>query len=241
MADFLWQRGKQDLRVRRDDGVEDPLVWEHCGRVARMAEKIASGPEMARYTISRQALYVACLYHDIGWVLQANAGTLPAKELFLKPTTDHQRTIAADWITNNLDGVMAPGVLSLAAQAVRHSSDRSTKILEAQILAEADNLDLIGPPTVCLMVRKQMAEGKALENLLSVWERQEEYRYWEARIKECFRLPSVRALAERRLKDLRRFMEDLRSCVQMNNFGHRRRPRPLRGPGKSVFHYGPKK
>lgn len=241
MADAIWQRGRKDLRVRRDDGVEDTLVWEHCCRVARLAEKIAVGPEMAKRVIDRQALGVACLYHDIGWVLQANAGTLPAKELLLKPTTDLQRALAADWIAKHLDGIMEPGVLSLAARAIRKSSDRSTDILEAQILAEADNLDLIGPQAVCLMVRKQVAEGKALEDLLTAWERQEEYRYWEARIKECFRLPSVRALADRRLKTLRRFMHDLRACVHLNDLNDRGRQRRPRGSGKSVFHYGPKK
>ncbi len=241
MADTIWQKGKKDLLIRREDGVEDALVWEHSWRVAQIAEKIAAGPEMAKRIVNRQALCVACLYHDMGWVLQTNSGTLQAKELFLKPTTDLQRAMAADWITKHLNGVMEAGGLTLAAQSVRKSSDRATDILEARILAEADNLDLIGPQAVCLMVRKQVAEGRALEDMISVWERQEEYRYWEARIKECFRLPSVRRVAERRLNALRRFMDDLRATVRLGDLnGGKRSPRTPRRHG-SVFHYGPRK
>ncbi len=241
MADVIWQKARQDLRVCRDDGVDDTLVREHCYRVARMAEKIAAGPEMAKHIINRQALCVACLYHDMGWVLQANAGTLPVKELFLRPTTDLQRALAADWVSKHLDEILEPGALALAAQAIRKCGDRSTDILEAQILAEADNLDLIGPQAVCLMIRKQLAEGKALDDLLSIWERQEEYRYWEARIKDCFRLPSVRRVAERRLGTLRRFMDDLRTTVHLNDLNAGGKlPRLARRRG-SAFHYGPKK
>lgn len=241
MADVIWQKARQDLRIRRDDGVDDTLVWEHCCRVARMAEKIATGPEMAKRIINRQALCVSCLYHDMGWVSQANAGTLPVKELFLKPTTDHQRALAADWVGKHLDEILEPGARTLAAQAIRKCSDRTTDILEAQILAEADNLDLIGPQAVCLMVRKQVAEGKALEDIISIWERQEEYRYWEARIKECFRLPSVRRVAERRLKTLRRFMDDLRTSVRLNDLNGSGKPTRIPRRHGSVFHYGPKK
>jgi hypothetical protein len=67
------------------------------------------------------------------------------------------------------------------------------------------------------MFRKQRAEGKSLQDLLAAWQRQEEYHYWQARIKESFRFPSVRALAEQRWLALRRFMQDLRSTVYLED------------------------
>ena len=67
------------------------------------------------------------------------------------------------------------------------------------------------------MIRKQHAEGKTLDDVVTSWQRQEEYHYWQARIKECFRFPSVRLLAERRWEVLRRFMTDLRKSIRLED------------------------
>jgi hypothetical protein len=127
------------------------------------------------------------------------------------------RELAADLAAKRLKGVIPPGSLELATRGIRECNDRATGLIEAQLLAEADHLEEIGPQAIRLMERKNRSEGKTLDDLIATWERQEEYHYWQARIKESFRFPSVRRLAERRLDALRRFMTDLRAVVRLDD------------------------
>jgi hypothetical protein len=186
-------------------------------RVARLGEFIASLPELAPQGVDRSALAAAGLYHDAGWVLQVTTGAMPARELLLRPTTDIQRELAADWLEQQAGDVLPPGSLQRAIRAVRECGDRRTDLLECRILADADNLDNIGLQAMALMFRKFMAEGRAVVDLVAAWDRQEEYHYWQARIKECFHFPAVREIAERRYEALRRCMHDLRVAVHLED------------------------
>jgi HD superfamily phosphodiesterase len=217
MADQLWNRAERDLCVLVAAVVPDLIVWEHSSRVAKLSSAIAALPEVATQPIERQALTAAALYHDAGWVLQARNGEIKPAELLLRPTNDVQRELAADWIPQRLDKIIGPGVIEQAARIIRHCNNRRTELLEAQILTEAENLDEIGPQAIGIMLRKQMAEGKGLSDMVAAWERQEEYHYWHARIKDCFRFESVRALAQARLQALRQFMLDLRVATRLED------------------------
>jgi len=230
MADQLWQRAQCDLVVQIPGGPADPFVWEHSWRVAQLAEAIASSPEVGHRPVDRRALAAAAWYHDAGWVLQVRAGKLEPREALLRPTSDLLRELAADWVADQLRNIVPPGSLELAARAVRHCNDRQTDLLEAQLLAEADNLDQIGPQAICLMHRKQQAEGKTLFDLIDTWQRQQEYRYWQARLKESFRFPSVRRVAEQRWRALQHFMTDLRAVVRGEDLGP---ARPTPAPKRS--------
>jgi len=64
------------------------------------------------------------------------------------------------------------------------------------------------------MVRRQMAEGRTLSDMVVAWKRQEQYDFWPAWIKECFRFPSTRLIAEHRWQAMNRFMGDLEQVCQ---------------------------
>lgn len=195
----------------------DPTVWEHSARVARIAASLAKLPEVRGDSLNVEALLVSALYHDIGWVLQCRAGQINREDLLLRPTTDHCRDMAADWIVANLRSLVQGGIVERAASAIRQYGDRRTNLIEARILADADNLDQIGPLALDRMIRKCRGEGKTTELLLAAWQRQEEYHYWQARIKESFHFAAVRALAEQRYQALRRFMHDLAVAVDLKD------------------------
>lgn len=214
MAEDLWGRAKHDLYSPAGGTPSDPVVWEHSLRVARLTEVITAAPEVANRVVDRTALTAAALYHDAGWVLQLRAGQIEPGELLCRRTSEQQREQAADWIADRLDGFLSPGGLRLAARIILGCNDRHTDLLEAQILAEAENLDEIGPQAVWHMVRRQLAEGCTLADMIKSWQRQEQYHYWPAWIKECFRFPSVQALADERLQAMRRFMADLQACCE---------------------------
>jgi HD superfamily phosphodiesterase len=209
MAAGLWQKAEQDLCIQVHGAAPDPLVWEHSARVARIAEHIARLPGIPKDSLSSESLSAAALYHDIGWVLQVHAGQLSRDELFLRPTTDTCRDMAADWIQVHLKGIVPGGVIERAMAAIRQASDRKSSLIEAQILSDADNLDQIGPLAIERMIRKCRCDGRTMDHMVAGWERQEEYHYWQARIKESIRFEAVRAIAERRHQTLREFMAGL--------------------------------
>lgn len=217
MADRLWKTAEGDLCVQVGRNQIDPVVWEHARRVARLSEAIASMPDVGGGTLDVTALTVAALYQDAGWVVQFNTGDITAQQLLLRPTSDIQLELAADWILQRLKDIVPPASLQLAARAIRSTNNRQTDLLEAQIVAEADNLDQIGPQAFAMILRKQQAEGKTLDDLVAAWQRQEEYHYWQARIKECFRFASVRAVAERRWHTMRRYMADLQAALTLED------------------------
>lgn len=215
MARGLWERASEDLRIKVRGDPADLIVWEHSARVAHLSQIIADLPDIAPAAVDRTALTAACLYHDAGWVLQVHAGATLPRDVLLRPTGDLLREMAADWMASRLASIVPPGPLQLAARAIRQCNDRDADLIEARILAEAENLDEIGPSTIALLIRKMLAEGRTLDSLVAAWERQEEYHYWQARIKDCFKFPAVRAIAEQRWKAMGRFMADLRASIRV--------------------------
>jgi len=205
----LRAQAQADLCRRPDGRPIDPVVWEHSDRVARLTQMIAALPELANHVIDRTALIAAALYHDMGWILQLQAGETREIDLLVHRTSDRQRDRAADWMSERLRDVLPPGTVQQAVRMVRICHQWNPPLLEARILGQADNLDHIGPQAIWMMVRRQIAEGRTLADLIQTWRRQEQYGYWPAWIKECFQFSSVRAQADQRYQAMRRFMGDL--------------------------------
>ena len=82
--------------------------------------------------------------------------------------------------------------------------------MTAQVLADATNLDSIGPLALFQLIHKQLDDGRAVRAILETWDRQQEYHFWPARIKESLRSEPVRRIARRRLEVLSTFMDALR-------------------------------
>lgn len=217
MSEALQRQAKADLILRMTGAPVDTIVWEHATRVARLADSIASLPGISSSPIDRAALTAAGLYHDAGWVLQVQAGAVAARELLLRPTSDIQRELAADWIEAHAPGGLAPGSVQRAARAIRQCNDRRTDLIEARILADAENLDEIGPQALCLMIRKLVADGRTAADMVGAWERQEEYHYWQARMKECFHFAPVRVWAEKRFEAMHRCMAELKAAIRLDD------------------------
>lgn len=217
VSEALWRQAKADLIVRCPGQPPDTVVWEHSSRVGRLVEFVAALPEAASQGVDLAALTAAGLYHDAGWVLQVHMGAVSARDILLRPTSDIQREIAADWLEQQAAGILSPGSIGRAVKMIRQLGDRRTDLLECRILADADNLDNIGPQAIGLMIRKMLAEGRTLADLVAAWDRQEEYQYWQARIKECFHFKAIRGIAQRRYQAMRECMNALRTTVRLED------------------------
>jgi len=205
-TDPLWQRAKADLVVLDAGGVHDTFLWEHSVRIARAAAQMLAYPELAEANVDRLALLAAALYHDAGWVIQFREHQISRWDILSRPTTDLQRELAAHWLEERGAELLPQRSLETACAAVRACNSRKAESLETQVLAESESLDEFGPLAFWRLVRRHAAEGRGIEAAIEAWNRQHEYHFWEARIKEGFRFDSVRRIARGRLSVLESFL-----------------------------------
>jgi hypothetical protein len=212
MTEFapIWSRAKRDLLIAIAPERYDPVIWERAERVAEMTLIVATFPELAGQRLDRQAMLAAALYHDAGWLVQLNHRKISRHEIFTRPITDAQRDLAAAMLEKSLHDLMPDASRETAVLALRECNRKATDLLEAHVLCEAINLDDMGPHALCVSVRRHIAEGKGVESVLDIWHRQQEYHYWEARLKECLRFETSRRVAEQRLAAMGRVMDELR-------------------------------
>ena len=202
---------KKLLTIHVGEGKKDTWIWQHSERVRRLASMIAALPELATRPIDRDALAAACLFHDAGWIVQLQSGSIDRWRLLGKPTSDIQRELGAALMRENISRLIPAASLETAVEAIRQCNFRQSSLVEAEILGEAENLDDVGVIQLLKQVRQHQVDGRAIEQLLSAWKRQQEYQFWEARIKDSFRFESIRQLARVRLAAVDRFMSAISS------------------------------
>jgi len=204
--DPLLRQARAELTLGGPGKTLDLTLWEHSRRVMTNADLIANLPDVTNERVDRQALRVAALYHDAGWAVQVAAGQVPYQHVLIRPTTDIQHELAAELVESSLRHRLPPRTLERAARAIRGINNRKHDLVEAHILSDADNLDQIGPIGLLQSLRRAVVEGREVRQLVTAWQRQQEYHYWEARIREGIRFEAVRELAWRRLAAIEPFM-----------------------------------
>lgn len=204
---------RQLLTLRDELGRNDLWLLEHSERVRQLARALAGLPEVAGWHVDGDALELAALCHDLGWAIQVQQGRFDRWQVLSRPTSDIQRELAAGWMAEQLAHIVPAEELHRAADAVRQCNSRSGASPEARLLNEAENLDEIGLLYVLRQFRQFQAEGRPLEQLVSSWQRQREYQYWDARINDCLRFDASRRLARLRLSDVDGFIRGLAASL----------------------------
>jgi hypothetical protein len=204
------EQAQADLTIRTADGRVDGLVWEHAQRICTSAEAIADLLGVQSGAGDRDVLIAATLYQDVAWVVQFGDGSISRADILAKPLTTMQREVSADKATNALRDIFAAKRLESVSRTIREAGARKTTSMTAQIVADATNLDSIGPLALVQMIHKQQDDGRGIQTILETWDRQQEYHFWPARIKESLRSEPVRKIARQRLEALSVFMEALR-------------------------------
>jgi hypothetical protein len=215
--DQLLRRARSELTLGGGQDPVDWFVWDHALRVKVSADMIARLPELTGKQIDSMVLQTAALYHDAGWAIQVEQGQVARARVLTRPTNDVQFELAAELVESSLKGALPTRTIRRGCQAIRGIRDRQCELIEAHIVSDADNLDQIGPLGFLQSLRRDLAEGRALDQVLESWHRQQEYHYWEARIRDGIRFEAVRDLAWRRLAAMDPFMKALGEHVDAHD------------------------
>jgi HD superfamily phosphodiesterase len=207
--DALWNRARADLAITTEHGEPDVFLWEHSARVAQNAQRIAKFPCAVRHTPDEPAVLAAALYHDASWVAQVREGEIARHEVLACPAGRNHRELSALILERSLSKLLPRDSLDRAVLAVQTLHDRKTDLVEGQIVADAENLDEFGVLSLWLTVRRGTLEGKGVQAVLDTWQKKAEYRFWSARLEDCFHFDPVRAIAQKRLERLKLLMSEL--------------------------------
>lgn len=207
--DAIWKRARGDLIITTEQGDTDVFLWEHCYRVARVAQRIARLDEVLAHDPDEAATVAAALYHDSAWAIRVRDGEVTRSQILLAPLNEAAAEQSAGFLEERLAGLLPPASLERAARAIRLMHERDPQSIEAQIVAEANNLEEFGLLSLWPAIRRGMLEGKGIQSVIESWRRKKEYHFWTARLRDSFRFETIRKLAESRLEKLERFMEEL--------------------------------
>ncbi len=230
-GEAVWQQAESDLTIRAADGRIEGFVWEHAQRICASAVAIADLLGMQPAGADREVLEAAALYQDSAWVMLLADGSLSRADVLARPLTMVQREISADKATDALRDIFAAKRLETVGRIIREAGGRKTTNMTAQVLADATKLDSIGPLALFQTNHKQADGARAVRAILETWDRQQEYHFWPARIKESLRSEPVRRIARQRLEALTIFMDALRSHTHAEDIAEaaaRSRSKPVR-------------
>ncbi|MGD8451292.1 MAG: hypothetical protein PVJ57_05685 [Phycisphaerae bacterium] len=197
------------LTIRVDEERKDLWLWERAERVFHSSRLLSRIPEVTGQQIDLVALGAAALFHCAAWASQFAQGRVDRWQILARPTNDIQRELGAALLAEHVGHLLPPKTARLAADAIRQCNDHHTPLIEAQILAEAENLDEMGTLYVLRQFRQYQADGHPLKQITASWQRQREYRYWEVRVSSGLRFETTRRLARARLQAVDAFMEAL--------------------------------
>ena len=210
VGEAVWRQAESDFTIRPADGRIEGLIWEHAQRVCVSAAAIADLLGMELSIADREVLAAAALYQDSAWVVQFAEGSTSPVDILAKPLTMVQREISADKSAEALRDIFAAKRLESVGRIIREAGGRKTTSMTAQVVADATSLDSIGPLALFQMIHKQQDDDRAIRAILKTWDRQQEYHFWPARIKDSLRFEPVRRIARQRLEALTTFMNTLR-------------------------------
>ncbi len=205
------RRVAQDLLVLPGHARPDAWLAAHARRVGRTAAWLATASEHRADGARPEAAEVAGLFSLAGWPAEVRAGRVAAEQVLQRPTNATQREAAAALLESHCRARVDEETLARAARAIRQANDRYPDVPEARVLVEAENLAEIGVTDFLRQLRAAAASDDPVRQLLTRWRRQQEYGYWEARIRDCLRSEVARRAALERLANVQRCFDNLAS------------------------------
>ena len=190
-------------------GREDTFLFDHSMRVMRVAERLSGCREVRAWRLDRFALSVAALFHQAATVRLEEERRTSTVYAAATMSAEDVKQYSAELAGDRLAGRLPQRQLEFVQEAIRHAHDAASNIPESKILSDADSLDDIGALGIWRDLRRSILEGHAVDEAVRIWQRREQYGYWEARMREALQLETSRRLAAGRLAAARAFMQQL--------------------------------
>ena len=205
----IWNRARSDLMIATESGDYDVSLWEHGDRIARWAQQIAKLPVIQAQSPDVWAVVAAALYHDAGWVTRFRAGEVERIDILTRAISDTHYELSAAVMERSLSELLPRKTLKRASDSIRALKERGTRLIEAQVVSDADNLGEFCLLALWPTIRRGALEGKGVQATIATWDRRQEYQFWPARLKDSFYFAPVRKLARARLTKYERAMAEL--------------------------------
>jgi hypothetical protein len=162
-----------------------------CKRVNRFAKM-----GLVEGRMDEDGLELACFALQLP---SKNAKLLPAGKMGQVSLKDRGEQ-AAELLISLAEEFVKGDLLERATKILREMPQRSTKMDEAKLLADAVNLDDFGITGLVMQAMQLAKQNAGVEQVADGFEKRREYGYWEARLKDGFFFDAVRKLAIARLR-----------------------------------------
>jgi len=157
------------------------------------------------------AVLAACaMFHDAGWVDLVNTGQIHPSEVLTRQADIELLKRSSQIASDQIGKLLSANALKRVVQAITELKQPRPSLPETRVLADADNLDDFGLLGITLQIRAAHSQGKSVRQVVEGWNRQQEYNYWEARIKSALHLETSKKIARRRLEKMGKFFDLLR-------------------------------
>ena len=205
--DVVIQIAEKTLVLGPTAGNGNCWLWHRTQRVVCNVEHIINLEELvnADIPIDRFSLIAAAYFRDVCLAKKDSSDA----EKFQRAEAETAIEVSARIADEKLNTVLSDTQSASVSKIITESGNRFTKVAEAMILSDARNLDDMGAVGIISELSRFISNGKDPSELLNSWHRKVDYRYWDARLKESFRLSSVRRLAQQRLEAVVNFMNQL--------------------------------
>lgn len=208
------QFAEQALQLAPPHASAGAALLDRSRRLGRLIPVLACQPELSSVRFDRGAVELAAMFFEAGRAVGVRMGRIPPQVVLTATLDDALREAGVDALASAAAALGLPdGTTQAAVSAIRQVTWRSGASPEAEILAEAVNLDDIGPIMLWQEIQSAALSHDDMLRVLSRWRSQAEYGYWEARISELLRFAWTRQVARRRLAAMQVFLESLESQI----------------------------
>jgi HD superfamily phosphodiesterase len=195
-----WSAGKNS--TRSSTKVSPEMVFDHSLRVLETGKCLLRDSEVSKTSLDPMVLTASAMFHDSGWIDLVKTGQIQGVEIFTRPADLELIKRSAQIAADQLGPLLPPSTLKRVSQIIIDLKQPRPNFPETRVLADADNLEDFGLLGITTQVRAAHAFGKSVRQVIESWHRQQEYNYWEARIKSALHLETSRKIARRRLETM---------------------------------------
>ncbi|MFA5863817.1 MAG: HD domain-containing protein [Phycisphaerae bacterium] len=182
--------------------ISPEVVYEHSVRVLELSKLLARDPSLSENQVDGDVLSASALFHDAGWIDLVRKGQLHPSEIFSRPADTELYQRGAQVACEQIGKLVAARTLKKIVTVITELKNTRPSLSDSILIGDADNLEDFGLLGFTFQVRAAHATGKSTRQLIEGWHRQQEYHYWEARVKKALRLETSKSIARRRLDSM---------------------------------------